>query len=221
MLCHVCEKPAVGQCMECWRFYCAVHGVGSRCSICIQKKEDARREAERLMEAFRRGEKPHGAIVGDYGRSTQLSESERQRLDQVDMEGTLLRRVIPIAQTVPWGDQVVTFLSLEIYADGSILQYSTLRNWEPGIRSHSQTEVLAYLHESNPPFRLEDDQGTKYHVLQFGGGGGGAIWRGSRRIMPAIPDTATLLRLYMRQALQGPSGQTSGAETEIRLSLRP
>jgi len=40
MICHLCQQLAIGQCKECYRFYCATHGdrLCVRCVSAIQEK---------------------------------------------------------------------------------------------------------------------------------------------------------------------------------------
>jgi hypothetical protein len=41
MLCHICNREAIGQCKSCLKFYCAEHG-NVTCQVCSQAVQGTR-----------------------------------------------------------------------------------------------------------------------------------------------------------------------------------
>jgi hypothetical protein len=89
-----------------------------------------------------------------------------------------LRRVIPIAATAHVGGTVLTFLSLEEYDDGFLLNGSL------------QRPTLL-----DPPYRAEatlnvaDSRGTKYEARSAMGHGDEAEWRFTLHFIPPLDPT--------------------------------
>jgi hypothetical protein len=155
------------------------------------------------MDQLKRGERPSGAglIVGEYGRTTELTEVEKAEALRRHMEGAELRWVVPIAKSMPWEGKKLTLVSLELYTDGTVLNHLVVRL--PGEDSffRNPNRDPTSITRINPDFRVEDNVGTSYSV-GFGGSGGGNVLRGETRITPAIPDEATELRLFVKQVLE-------------------
>jgi hypothetical protein len=215
MICHVCEKPAVGQCMECWRFYCPVHGVDSRCVVCRQRAEERRIEGERVLRAM--GRIPlSDAVIGEFGTTRQLTAEEEAEIKRRQMDGLELRRVVPIVQSQPWGDGVITLIALEIYEDGSILTFQSV--FPTGSYSSPSQRSFSSNLEKMPDLRIGDDIGTRYFVGSGGGGGGWKTWRGYRQVTPAIPEEAQALTISVRHMITN-HASTGPTAPELRFEV--
>jgi hypothetical protein len=206
--------------MECWRFYCALHTLSSRCTACLQRAEERRREGERIMERLKQGQMPQGTnlVIGEFGRSTELSDAEKAELRHHHMEGADLLRVVPIVQSVPWSGKKLTLRSLELYTDGSLLSYLLVPTTEQPPFAPPAHDLVHAFRASQPQFRIEDDVGTVYEV-GFSSGGGGPVQRYESKITPHIPSGASALRIFVRLPLAAGTDTTSGPETRFDIAL--
>ena len=133
------------------------------------------------------------------------------------VRATRLRRVVPIAEsrTITEGD--LTLTSLDLFEDGSILNYFMVGNEEVIRRQaehHAEIQRLVGLNDRdalrryaestlsvrmgmNVHMRLEDDLATGYQGLARGGGGSENRWESSYGFTPAVPAEATRLRILV------------------------
>jgi hypothetical protein len=211
--------------MECWRFYCAVHVIASRCTACKQRADERQREGERIMEQLKRGERPTtpgGAdlILGEFGSTSEPTEARKAEMRRHHFEGADLVRVLPIAQSVPWNGQKLTLRALELYTDGSLLSFMLVSVPAQPMFALPSDDSLRDWHTRQPRFRVEDDLGTDYRV-GFSGGGGGPVLRYESTITPAVPEAAESLRIFVRLPLDSGPNATTGPETRFDIALRP
>ena len=59
MICHVCEKQAVGQCQRCGKFYCGQHGDGV-CAGCSENVQASPAAMTRALIPLRDGSMRRG-----------------------------------------------------------------------------------------------------------------------------------------------------------------
>jgi len=179
--CHICGQPSIGQCQNCWKFYCAKDG-DLVCGACKDDTDIDEREPVVTYE------------------NTTPEVNSRERLVSVvvpNVELRVLRRVVPIGQSQTRSSTKITAASLELYEDGSRLIYS--------IRKPHVEEPKSVLERSlmygfpRMLWEAVDDQGQAYKVARDGGGGGGAEWRFEAVLEPAIPEGATHLILTCSQ----------------------
>jgi hypothetical protein len=149
------------------------------------------------------------------------------------MQATRLLRVLPVAQScaVPSGD--LTIASIEVYADGCILQCHVIPSADApprfrpgrgqGYRRHA-VQVPKELQARNRPgpapvpapvpsprlpddefqVRMEDDTGTRYSGAARAGGGNNVRWDTSYGFVPGVPHAATRLRVLVYSVPSGP-----------------
>ncbi|MCH8989815.1 MAG: hypothetical protein IIA92_13550 [Chloroflexi bacterium] len=206
MNCHICANPAAGQCQVCWKFYCADHG-DRLCQPC---------QSQRGTTGAPAGWEPMGAVMGQP-RSPRSSRVDRPP----DIEGQPLQRVIGVGQTVCHGDTEVVLVSLELYADGSMVSFR-LRKTPP---DEPRASPVATTH--HPEFSPEaaDDLGNKFQVWPHSGSGGGdRYWRAAMRIHPELPAQAKNLRITITEVRwlargSGVSSVTEPGPWEFDVSL--
>ncbi|MDP9371928.1 MAG: hypothetical protein M3Q65_05645, partial [Chloroflexota bacterium] len=104
-----------------------------------------------------------------------------------------LMRVIPIAQTREHDGTTVSFLSLEVYADGFLLHSR--------IRFGQEQQQRRF--GSGGPFEMtldvRDDRGGEYRVWPGGGGGNPREWRFEHRCGQALDPAARELRVTVTE----------------------
>ncbi len=196
MNCHVCTQPATGQCQVCSKFYCADHG-DVVCQPC---------QEQRSATGAPPGWEPMGTVIGQprTPRSPRISRPS-------DIEDQPLRRVIGVGQTVRHGVTEVALVSLELYADGSMVNFR-LRKTPP---NGPRPSPVATTH--HPEFSPEaaDDLGNEFQVWpRSGGGGGDRYWRASMQLDPEIPDQAKSLHVTISEVQWHGRGRGQESFTE-------
>ena len=159
------------------------------------------------------------------------------------MRATKLLRVLPVAQScaVPGGQ--LTIASIELYEDGCILRCHIIlsanatQRFEPGqgqfYRRHSVQVPEGLLTRSQPQpapdsrtaprlpddefqLRMEDDAGTRYSGAARAGGGNNVRWETNYGFVPAVPDTASRLRVLVH-SVSAPAGSAPVHAFEVSL----
>lgn len=175
MNCQICSSPATGQCQACWKFYCAEHG-DRLCQLCQNRPEGIGAPA---------GWNSMGTVMGEP-RAPGSSRIDRPP----DIEGLPLQRVIGVSQNVRHGETEVALVSLELYADGSMVNFRLRKTPPDGPRP----KPVATTHHPEFSPQATDDLGNSFRLWpRSGGGGGDRYWRASMQLDPEIPGQAKSL----------------------------
>jgi hypothetical protein len=142
-----------------------------------------------------------------------------------------LRRVLPIAESCTITEGELTLTSLELYDDGSILNYFIIGNDEV-LRRRTENEpemqrlsrlndrdaMRRYVEANLPVFigrsvylRMQDDLGSTYDGLSPSASGGENRWETSYGFTPAVPLEAKRLRV---QVFEGDWQRETGEATK-------
>jgi hypothetical protein len=179
MKCHICSEAAIGQCQNCWKFYCLAHGD----VFCLRCQESRSRPPSSSglpsagMHVVRQGAPPGPRPPGF-------------------MEAKVLRGVIAIGETRTADRAEISLLSLESYDDGFILRYRLLTHAPltspPAGLPHMPLVPTLLLN-------VKDDVGNEYRGGPGGWGGGDRLWQGEARLTPAVADEATSLEVRVEE----------------------
>jgi len=200
MRCHICDKPSIGQCKSCWKFYCKDHG-----DVFCQKCSEG--EAAEWHPA-------HGRwwVGNELTASTPVimeaqaigpdesAEQIRKALDEfpaLKFKGEELLRVVPVVQEQTMGKTRLTIISLELYSDGFTMQYEVARIDAPA------DPRLAMMEPSYPEVHWEasDDTGAKYVGMNLDGGSTERGWRTREVFAPCVSVGASRLTLVSGEIL--------------------
>jgi hypothetical protein len=152
--------------------------------------------------------------------------------------------VIPIAESRALDQGEATLISLEIYDDGSILNFFAVSRQEDRPKPMTTEETIALASMAREiidsgdkqrlaefvrdrgttsfseffgnrfAVRIQDDLGTGYSPPLWGRAGGGEVWRGSFSYTPTVPPEASHLRLSLM------AGNTQLSAPPITIALK-
>jgi hypothetical protein len=146
-----------------------------------------------------------------------------------------LRRVLPIVQSFTVENGELTVVSLDLYDDGSILNYFIVGNEEmqrQQAEHNAEMQRLARLADreamrryvqANLPgrfgpnvyVRMEDDLGTAYAGLNRSANGSEIRWEANYGFTPVVPLEATCLRIMVFEGdWQRETGETTKRDPE-------
>jgi hypothetical protein len=120
---------------------------------------------------------------------------------------TSLRRVIPIAQEIAWGDITITLFSLEDFVAGFRLRVrlalteshpllvESARLVHSAIAEQRFEDALTLTASPGLAFTATDDRGTVFDQRGREGGGSTTRWEFDPRFVPALDPTANRLHL--------------------------
>lgn len=123
-----------------------------------------------------------------------------------------LLRVVPIAQSQASRNASIQMLSLEVYAEGAVLNTRVLSNDRPGeMRGPFPFDVPRHAH---PELQISasDDRGGTYPLMPQGGSGGDAEWRQIYQMTRSLDPLARELRIEVGEILWSTFGPLEGAE---------
>ncbi|HVP05865.1 MAG TPA: hypothetical protein VMT90_09340 [Dehalococcoidia bacterium] len=188
MICHVCESPAVGQCQVCWRFYCREHGE-IICETCKEKSPDWQTSHGQSDVAL-----SQAVSVAGPDQPPPTPEQLEEMMRQMGVvRKTILKRVIPVAQTQTIGDTQITLVSLDLY-DECFDAHIRLRTLGIGQADPVQRHGMP-----NMEWEVTDDAGRQYATSFNGGGGSSDEYRYDMTVAPGITDDVQRLDFVINQ----------------------
>jgi hypothetical protein len=105
-----------------------------------------------------------------------------------------LQRVIPVGQARTHGDVTVELLSLELYADGFVVNGRVL----VGASTRDEASGNAFLMlDAQSRAHVDDDLGRAYVPTRLRGDGGRQEYRFGQAFSPSLPEGAKTLRIEL------------------------
>jgi hypothetical protein len=172
MNCHICNRPAIGQCQACWKFYCAEHG-DRLCDKCAHPAKT---------------EEPTGETEGPIIIAPWIVGAVEPT------EGKILR-VVPVILTRDQEGVEITIVSLELYDNGFLINYRLRDPNQVGLVLGRRATLIPIL-----TFDVQNDLGQTYYGFPSAATvGPPGDWRGIARLGSAIEQGVRELRVRVTE----------------------